>query len=440
MARVNLTDRAVAAAKAEPGQRLELWDERTPGLCLRVTDRGVKTWIVRYRVGDRQPRLTLGTVPAFGLKHARDRAVEILREVARGADPATERRQARAAPKATIRTFNDLADRYEEVCASGEWKPRGKSKKTSVLVEETGILRRNVRPVLGGLPFGGITRSEVKALLRKMHARGVNAQTNRTQAVIRQVYAFAISEELAVTNPATGFAPLAEEKPRVRIYKDDEIKTLWQGLSAPAGLKDEDGQPVHISEGVCIALKLAMLLGQRRNEIIGMEVAELDLGARTWLIPAGRMKGSRPHMVPLPDAAVALIERAMDVANISRDTPSAYVFPTSWTDERAVQPDSMTRALAKVNAALGIKGATLHDLRRTVSTNLTSERCAVSPFIRSKILGHIDAGGGALISSTVYDSNTYLAEKRRALDLWADLLLRIVGEKVAPSNVTALRG
>ena len=86
MTRVNLTERLVVAARADPGTRLELWDERVPGLHLRVTDRGVKTWVIRYRnPSGQQPRLSLGEMPAFTLKDARERAAEVLREVAEGA-------------------------------------------------------------------------------------------------------------------------------------------------------------------------------------------------------------------------------------------------------------------------------------------------------------------------------------------------------------------
>lgn len=74
MSKQVLTDRAVAAAKADSG-RLERWDLRSPGLCLRVTDRGVKTWIYRYRVPDgRQPRFTIGKFPSIGLKEQGGRA------------------------------------------------------------------------------------------------------------------------------------------------------------------------------------------------------------------------------------------------------------------------------------------------------------------------------------------------------------------------------
>lgn len=434
MTRIVLTDRGVVAAKAAEGERLELWDEKVSGLHLRVTDRGVKTWVVRYRASDgRQPRLVIGKFPSFGLKDAREKAGDILKEVAKGADPATERRQARAVPKLAIKTFNDLADQYLAVCESGEWKPKGKKKKASVLKEEIRILSKNVRPTLGKLVFGTITRAEVKSLLKKMYARGVMAQTNRTQAVIRQVYSYAISEDWAEVNPATGFAPLAQQKPRARIWKDEELKALWSALSDPSNLVDEDGEVVRVSEHLCIALKLAALLGQRRAEIIGMEIEELDFTARTWTIRAERMKGSQAHLVPLPAPAIDLIQKAIAIANEGRNSQSAFVFRTSWTDERAIRPNSLGHALRRINLALQIKGATLHDLRRTMSTNLTSERCGVSQFVRSKILGHIDAGGGAMVSATHYDLNSYIVEKRQGLDRWAELLLEIVGEQSDPS-------
>jgi integrase len=91
-------------------------------------------------------------------------------------------------------------------------------------------------------------------------------------------------------------------------------------------------------------------------------------------------------------------------------------------------------------AALGIAPASPHDLRRTGSTALTSERIGVSPFIRSLVLAHrSDTGGGAAVSMTHYDVNTYIAEKRRALAAWEDLLLEIVGERPRASNVSDMR-
>lgn len=442
MPKLVLTDKAIASAKPVEGGRLELWDIRTPGLCVRVTGRGVKTWIFRYRTPDgRQPRYTIGNMPGVGLKDARDRAAELDREVALGGDPATVRREARVEIKEAPKTFNELAKAYFDACESGEWKPKGKKKKASVIAGEKARVERHVEPVLGERPFTAIGRPDVKALLRAMTEKGIGAQTNLTQAVIRQIFSFAISDDLVLVNPATGFPRYAETKPRSRIWRDGELVTLWKGLEDPTGLVDVDGKPIYVGEAMRIAIKLLAVLGQRRAEVIGMQKEELDLKARTWLIDGKRTKGSRPHMVPLPRQAIPLIERAIVLADANRNEPSPYVFPSPKTAYEPTRPASITHALTRLKVGLGINGPTVHDLRRTVSTNLTSERCGVSPFIRSKVLGHLDAGGGAQVSSIHYDANSYVAEKRRALETWCDLLAVIVDDpQLAPSIALSQEG
>lgn len=101
---VNLTERMVQSARATPGGRLELWDARSPGLCLRISESGSRSWVVRYRTRDgRQPRLTLGPAePALGglsLEEARDLAHDVRREARRGGDPAARQRAALAGPQ-----------------------------------------------------------------------------------------------------------------------------------------------------------------------------------------------------------------------------------------------------------------------------------------------------------------------------------------------------
>ena len=435
MARQKLTDKAVAAAHVRQGQRLELWDETTPGLCLRVSDSGKKVWVWRYRTLDgRQPRLTLGDYSTkHGLKWAREQVEELRVHVRRGADPAAERRQAREKAKGEpIRTFDDLADAYLSACKSGEWKPKNKQKRERTIADEKGILKRHIRPALGKERVEDVTRPMVRRLLRAMVARKIGAQTNRTQAVIRQCFAYAISEERVALNPATGFAPLASETPRVRVLSDAELKTLWEGLLDPSGLR----QPSDVGEGVKvtvgrpmrIALQLTLLLLQRRAEIMGMAVSELYLDQGVWLIPAERMKNGYPHLVPLPPEAVKLIIEAIALAKSANDDKvPAFVFPSPRDHERPIRPDSMTHAMRALCGALGIADASPHDLRRTGATAMTSERLGVAPFIRSKVLAHRgDTGGGAAVSMIHYDANQYVSEKRRALEGWCDLLLNIV--------------
>jgi integrase len=259
--------------------------------------------------------------------------------------------------------------------------------------------------------------------------------------VIRQVFAFGIAEERVAVNPATGFAPLADEKPRVRVLSDSELALWWTTLAAwPGDLRAPSGDRVTVSRSVRIALQLATLLLQRRNEIAGMALSELNLEQGVWLIPGERMKNGLPHLVPLPPRAVELIGEALTLARDGRKDAPPHVFPST---HRAgpIHPDSLTHAMRDITQALGLAGITPHDLRRTGSTALTSERIGVSPFIRSQVLGHrSDAGGGSAVSLAHYDANSYASEKRRALEAWENLLLTIAGEREAPDNLIRLGG
>jgi integrase len=448
MATLNLTDRTVRNAKAGAGQRVELWDTHTRGLCLRVSPES-KTWLVRYRAGGKQRRFTLGDLEDLELPDARIQAAALLRAVKKeGCDPAGDLGEKKAAAKAEpIKTFSHLADDYLAACKAGLWTPKGKRQSARTLADIEGSLTRHIRPRLGDKRLQDVDRHRIKALLADMRAAGIGAQVNKAHDVLRQIFAYALHEHdhLIAHNPALGIQRVPVV-PRERVLSDPELKALWGGLTAPGALRikaeheEDENDPVYLSRPMAIALQLTTLLLQRRNEIAGMMASEVNLDEATWLIPAVRMKGRRPHLVPLPPKAVTLIKEALKLSKARqadrKPAPKDYpVFPSPRDPAKAFKPDSLTHALAAVLAALEIEGASTHDLRRTGSTAMTSERLGVSPFIRSKVLGHADAGGGAVVSARHYDANTYIAEKRRALAAWEGLLLEIVGEKARPSNV-----
>lgn len=55
------------------------------------------------------------------------------------------------------------------------------------------------------------------------------------------------------------------------------------------------------------ALEFAILTAGRSDEIRGAPWTEIDLGHAEWNIPAKRMKGKRPHRVPLSEPALSLL-------------------------------------------------------------------------------------------------------------------------------------
>ncbi|MDB5440844.1 MAG: hypothetical protein JWM33_3271, partial [Caulobacteraceae bacterium] len=395
MARPKLTTQGARAAKPAGKRQTAHPDGQVPGLELRVSANGRKVWSFRYRtLKGAQRRVTLGVFPAVDVVDARTAAMAALTVIAGGGDPAAEKRKAKAAEaNREIRSFDDLADAYLLACEEGRWRPKGKTKRASTLADETATMKRHVRPALGKRDFLTITRRDVRQLLAKMAAKGIGARTNKVHAIIRQTFAYAVGEELTQINPAVGFPPLGAQNKRVRVLTDAELKTLWAALVDPSELKDKTGEAVTVGRPMRIALQLAALLLQRRAEIAGMAVAELNLEEAVWLIPGARAKNGKPHLVPLPPRAVVLIREAIRLANEGREQPSLYVFP-SRHKAQAFRPDSLTHAMADLTAALGIEGASPHDLRRTGSTALTSERIGVSPFIRSKVLGHTSDAGG----------------------------------------------
>jgi integrase len=274
-----------------------------------------------------------------------------------------------------------------------------------------------------------------------MVERGIHAQTNKVHALIRQCFAYAVAEERVAVNPALGIGAPAEQKARTRVLADGELKALWGALIDPAGLTKphkpgETPKPLGARRGIRITLQLAMLLLVRRGEVAGMRTDELDLEQGVWLIPGERMKGGLPHAVPLSARAVALIEEAL---KLRKDKTGAQVFQSFRGKDQPLLPNSVTHAMREITDALEIKGASPHDLRRTGSTLMTSERLGISPFIRSRVLAHRgDTGGGSAVSMVHYDANDYIAEKRRALEAWEGLLLNITEARAPASNVARL--
>lgn len=291
MPTVKLTDKAVQAAKVADGKRLELWDQATPGLCLRVSDSGSKVWVYRYRTDSgRQPRMTLGShSAAFGLADARAAAARARVEVQNGKDPADEKKRRRVLAKAQpLKSFDDLADAYLEACEKGHWKPRKKQKRASTISGERAILQRNVRPAIGTLMLETIDRATIHKLLNGMLDRKIGAQTNKTHAIIRQVLAYGVAQDRLTVNVAASIQKPAAEAPRERILSDDELKGLWTALKAPQGLRkpthkgSDETNKLYVGRPIAIAVQLCMILLQRRNEVIGMTLDELDLARGLW--------------------------------------------------------------------------------------------------------------------------------------------------------------
>lgn len=454
---IRLTDRGVAALKPGKGGRTEYFDTEVTGLFLRVSDKS-KIWGWRYHSplpGGGQPRVRLGLyiapedardIPgALTVAGARAKARRLRSMVDDGRDPAAEAKAEADAQKAQpLRTIDDLAEAFFTACEKGRYRPRGKVKRESTLKGERWLYEKHIKPHLGAVAIDSVTRASITRPINELADNGKGVTANRARGLLHSLFAFAIREERVTANPVASIdAPLKEE-PRSRIATPDEIKALWAALKEPAGLrrprpggKDE---PLSIGRPVRIALQLAMLTLQRRAEVSGMRVADLDLEAGLWTIPPELTKASRAHVVPLAPLSVALIREALALrpAPDAEGRVSPFVFPGRDAPlERPIAPAALSHAFRDLRAAIGVADLTPHDLRRGGASMLADS--GVSPGDISLLLNHQDGTSGARVTMSVYIKSTFIAEKRRALLTMERLLLTLVGERPADDVVVPLR-
>ncbi len=131
----------------------------------------------------------------------------------------------------------------------------------------------------------------------------------------------------------------------------------------------------------------------------------------------------------------------MDMIELAMNLPEyagGYLFPSPRDRNLPVKPGALTLGFSRLAKASGLEDAKPHDLRRSGATLLTGERIGVSRFIVSAVLNHISDKGGSAAVTAIYDRNTYLPEKRKALDAWAALLSEITNNQVRGSNIVSL--
>jgi integrase len=420
MARINLTDAFVKALRSERGQKVkEVRDAEVRGLELRVTANGVKTWRLHYtrRSDGKRRAVSLGAYPALSLKAARSKAKGLQAEIENEeikADPATDRQIRRRS-----QTFSEIADEWLDRHGRPNKSPRA-------LRDDISMLDRHIRPRIGAMRATEITKRDVIRLLdevaaqpdaRKGRNRGrkMTHRPNRVFELVRAIFRWAIGRDLLTVDPTFGLVPpIRKEKPRERDLSPDEIRRLWDALDkAPVSRTPrrlEGDFPM--TRATALAIKLALVTGQRIGEVAHTAVSELSLNdvAPLWIISGNRTKNGQPNRVPLSPLALKLIAEAHELAG-----GGLWLFP-SPNGDGPIDAHAPTRALARAREAIGIDDFRIHDLRRTAATGMAE--LGINPHTISMILNHVSARQGT-ITNKVYVQYSYDREKREALGAWA---------------------
>ena len=369
-----LTERIVRDAK--PGPRpIILWDQTVVGLGCKVYPGGRKSYVLSYRLAGKKRLAVLGRCSEISLRAAREKAGRELVRIRDGdGNPLERRRLAREAPtvaNALDRFFNETAPARIQAGRMTERTMREYGKQAA----------RHVEPVLGALQVAKVTRRHVEKFAEGMAE--TPAQRNRTLAFLSRIFTLAEHWEWRPqhTNPVRG-VERAKEYARDRVLEPSELAALARALD---DLDEEHPFPV-------AAIRVAAMSGLRSSECLSLAWEYVSFESRRATLP--RTKTGR-RIVPLAAPVLDLLAR------LPRINGNPWVFPGSRG--AAVTYKTVRSIFANACEHAGLAGVRMHDLRRSVATNLAA--AGVNAYTLRDVLGH----------ATLAMSNRYVRASSDAL-------------------------
>lgn len=405
---MKFTDAQIRHLSPKPIRYIE-WEDNGKGLGLRVSPKGKKTWIFMYRHEGKARMATLGRYPTMTVAKAHAAHGAALEALEQGRDPGAEKVAAKIAHR-EAETVGTLIDEYIEKYA----KLRKRTWK-----EDKRMLDTDVRPIWGERKAKDITRRDVIKLLDGIAARGAGISANRTLAVVRKMYNFAIGRDIVEMNPCFQVKAPAKEHAKDRYLSADEIATFCRKL--PITDTPETG---------VLALFMILVTGQRPGEVLGMRWNEVQDKDEWWEIPGERTKNSLIHRVYLSQPAREVLKHLRDQLPKPTDDKereaqkTALVFPSPRAG--AQYGSSIFSKFIRRNLKFyEIPEFTPHDLRRTAATHM--HEMGFTTHIVGKVLNHKERG----VTGQHYNRYEYAKEKQQALEAWAQRLQGLINDKKA---------
>jgi integrase len=326
----------------------------------------------------------------------RRKASDVLAHARTGRDISGEKKAALTARKAeeSKKTVGDIVSIYLQA--------RHSELRRATYTEWSRYLSRYWEP-LHRFEIRMVTRNDIVAQLDRIAADHGKVSADRAKTALSNFFAWAIDRGHCDATPVTGIKRRNRKKgERERVLTEAELVAIWHAC----GSDSDYGRIV----------RLLILTGQRREEIAGLMWHEINLEKRQIGLPGDRTKNHRPHIIPLSDAAIAIIRGTYQRAGrklLFGDGEGPY---SGWS-----------RSKERLNGRLpsDMVSWVLHDIRRSVITHLGEHSFAL-PHVREMLVNHQSGHKGGVAG--IYDKAQYLPERRGALDLWGAHFQGLVGQ------------
>ena len=345
----NISKRTVDGLSADEKDAV-FWDRELQGFGVRVYPSGSKVYVVQTRHRGRSRRVTLGRHGVISADRARRKAAETIARIKSGEDPVEK------AP-GTV-TVAELAARYlkehvEVRCKASTQKMYRR------------VVERFIVPAYGQVAVDEVDREHIAGLHLKL--REIPYQANRALEIGMKLFNLAEEWKLRTGGNPCRFVRKYREQKRERFLTDAEFRRLGEVLN---GMEGEGRLPAHPAA----AIRLLMLTGCRRNEIVELEWKDVDLEAGEL-----RLRDSKTgeRLVPLSPAAARVL------GELPRIGGNPWVIPGT---KRGRHLADLNHYWERVRDEAGLAGVRLHDLRHSFASRALALGESLSMI--GKLLGH----------------------------------------------------
>ncbi len=395
MPQVKLT-KSVIDGLPIPVKDVVYWDIACPGFGVKVTPKGRKVFLVLFRTagaGSRLRKYTIGPYGRVTLNQARITAQKVFAAKLDGRDLAAEKNDSRR---------RMVADRVDDLLEAFIVQHLSQNRSAP---EISRMLRREIGSAWGSRSIHEISKRDVIDVVSAIEQRGAPVAANKALKSIKTFLRWCVGRAVLDRSPADGVPLPVKEVTRDRVLNDDELArviTAARQIGGPYG-------------GI---VELLALTGQRREEVARCTWDEIDMGRRTWKLPSARTKNAKAHEVYLSDQAVAVLGRV--------DKIGTLVFSQSGT----VPFQAFSVVKRELDQLSGVTAWRLHDLRRTCVSGMA--RLGIAPHVADKVLNH--QGGTISGVAAVYQRHDFLAERKKALEMWGAHVQRAVGKAIRKND------